>query len=305
MEINVAVNRCGAKAYLVVALILVSLGLIACQDSPAPAAGQVIPEVSEKSPPPSPELPPADANQDSSLYPFRPALPDASEAFTPIDITFEVREPLADTTVALTDSEMEQFIRLVERLAPTEIDTEGMQLFYSTFGFSVANLPTSRNLLVDPPEKDRYWKLYFQNGSVRLKTEINKTGETIKARVFYNEYGAPILVAEPWGSGFTSTILEYDQKGFLRREARISSLNELRSVSIYEVKPDYRNVEKYHFEAGREGLKLHKRYRYTPEGSFSRAPETSEEKRFNKRDFLTDIKVTESRGLPPLIPIPR
>ena len=94
-----------------------------------------------------------------------------------------------------------------------------MEVFYSTRGYNTFGIPSSKELLKSPPQKkNRYWKLYYQNGYIRLKTEINSDGiEKIDSKVFYNDKGYPVLIARPFGKWYNSEFLEYDNKGYIKQ----------------------------------------------------------------------------------------
>lgn len=233
-------------------------------------------------------------------------LPDKALDSKTIKVDFKVSTDLKQTTYILPEQDKQRIISIIEEIASKQINTNNMDYYYSTFGFSVQGIPSSETLLTSPPEnKTQYRRLFYQNGFIRVKSEIQNGSEKIKAKVFYNDKGAPILVAEPFGNWYNCYFFEYDEAGYLKRRSRISNIRTLENIAIYEIEPGYKNVIQYDFIWEEDNrFKLWERYRYSSEGSFVWSAKSGEEKRYSHHSFIDKIKILGKYNLAPIFPIP-
>jgi hypothetical protein len=230
----------------------------------------------------------------------------------PVISKVEVEEPkmvmdLKRTKYVLSAADRQHIMSTIERLAPQEINTDKMESYYSTSGFSANGIPSSKKLRKDPPKtKKTYWRLYYQDGVVRVKTAIKKGKEKVVAKVFYNDKNAPILVAKPFGKWYNCNFLEYDEAGYLKRSSNVSFIRNFFDIKIYETRPGYKDVIAYEYSPKKDDLFiLSNCYHYSPEGSFSWSAKTGKKKKYSSRSFLNNITVVEKYGLAPLLPIPK
>ncbi|MDJ0709528.1 MAG: hypothetical protein QNJ14_04010 [Woeseiaceae bacterium] len=251
----------------------------------------------------------ADSPDISPRYPDRPALPDADVPFYSIKTNLNINDPLDTTRYEFPPGELERMKELVEELKEVRIDTTGMRTYYPEFADWMDRLPHFRNAAVDPPDKEDYSRYHFQNGSIRVEMKVEGGEERVKKNVFYNLYGAPVVVIEKFGSNnarFFAAVLEYDAAGYISRVTHFSDGDlGVFLVSIYQVDADYDHVTKYDFENKDGEFVLGNVIRHTEKGSFTFKVGNGPERKYTSSRFSDSLRFFgKYPSLAPLLPIP-
>ena len=145
--------------------------------------------------------------------------------------------------------------------------------------------------------------------AVRVSAKIRDGVESVHKKIFYNEYGAPVLVIEsfsPKSTLFYCALLEYDKLGFLTRAAHyVNNKRGVFGVSLWQVGVDYNDSRSLYFSRKDNNFLLTAINRHTLEGSFAWTERTLCERKYTSNRFSDVLTYFgDYPSLAPVLPVP-
>jgi hypothetical protein len=255
--------------------------------------------------------------QKTPNYLKRENLPDADFSYYPVENNVTLADPIELTRYNYPVQEIDKVKAVCEQYSYMDVDTRGMQSYYPRFSNSLERIPYFEKAWTylptsteeSYPNQMNHDRFYYQNGSVRVSARIRDGVESIHKKVFYNEFGAPVLVIElfsPKSELFYCALLEYDKLGFLARAVHfVNNERGVFGISIWQTGMDYDDSRRLYFSHRGNSFLLVEMAHHTLEGSFSWNEDTLCERKYTSSRFSDEMTYYGKYPLAPVLPVPQ